>query len=290
MKWVVTKTMDVGSKHPVVARLMIQTTDLLQATDYTEDQRSALATIYYKELAPVLLECWRIRDEIAADVLKSMQSAGQDRNDPRVFHMHSVDRLEVRAENFLYQAKNYLRKTLLAWDWFYGSGFNEASAYILTGKETRSKMEDWAMTKFGDDDQRTTLIRAEQEWAVPLIRMRNALEHPGGKSGTVYMENVKIEGNVYTAPTWRRNDDAPTLIVPHMATMLESMLEMGEDIFAVNVRPHLGRMFDIYEIPPEDRDPQQPKRLRVDATPEFREMIAKSHAKFPPKAKADDQP
>lgn len=274
MRWTVTKVSDVGTTHPAVARLMLQTSDLLGATSYTKEQRDELATIYYKELYPVLIECWKAKDALETDILKSVESSGQDKKDPRVFHLHAVDQLEQRAEHFLYQAKNYLRNTLRIWNWFYGSDLDEASAYILNGSETKSKLETWAEGKFGADDARTKVIRSEQEWAVPLIRMRNALEHPGRRSGTVHIENIKAVGDQLVWPTWRRNDEPPAHMIATMDNMLHGMLEMGEDILTVNIRPKLSPMFDIYSIPENERDPQQPARLRVGATPEFQQMMA----------------
>jgi hypothetical protein len=284
MRWTVTKVSDVGTAHPAVARLMLQTSDLLGATSYTKEQRDELATLYYKELYPVLIECWKAKDALEADILKSVESSGQDKKDSRVFHLHAVDQLEQRAEHFLYQAKNYLRNTLRVWNWFYGSDFDEASAYILNGSETKSKLETWAEGKFGADDARTKLIRSEQEWAVPLIRMRNALEHPGRKSGTVYIENIKAVGDQLVWPTWRRNDEPPAHMIATMDNMLHGMLEMGEDILVVNIRPTLSPMFDIYAIPENERDPKQPARLRVGATPEFSKMMIEKLKEAPPKA------
>lgn len=287
MQWTVTKVSDVGTSNPVLARLMLQTTDLLAATSYSKDQRDDLATIYYKELYPVLIECWKTRDALAADALKAIHASGQNKRDPRVFHLHAVEQLEQRAEHFLYQAKNYLRNTLRVWNWFYDTDFDEASVYILNGKDPASKLEAWAVESFGADDQRTTLIRSEQQWAVPLIRMRNALEHPGRRSGTVYIENIKAEGNTLVWPTWRRNEESPSPMIGSMTNMLEGMLAMGEDILAVNIRPQLSPMFDIYEIPEKDRDPKQPSRLRLNGTPEFFAKIVESRKEHPTDPRAE---
>lgn len=279
MPFVVTKTANVGTTHPTVARLMLQTSSILDAAGLTKTQKDELATIYYKELQPVLLECWNIRDAIAAEVVECLQVCEVDAKDSRVIRLRSVNQLEQRAENFLYQAKNYLRNTLRVWNWFYGTDFADASAYILVKKETQSKLEQWALKAFGPKDRRTGLIQSEQQWAAPLIRMRNAMQHPGGFSGNVHMENIAFSGQTFNAPTWRRNDERPLAMIGGMTSWLDDMLAMGEDILAVNIEPRLHPMCMIYEIPVAERDPIQPTRLRVGLTPEFAAEMAEQAKK-----------
>ncbi|WP_313010934.1 hypothetical protein [Brevundimonas sp.] len=269
MPFVISRTSNVGTTHPTVARLMIQTGELVAAANMTSTEKDEINTIYFKELQPVLLECWNIRDSISAEVTDCLTNCEIDAKDNRVIRMRSVNQLEQRAENFLYQAKNYLRNTLRVWNWFYGADFADASAYILNGKETQSKLEAWALKEFGPDDRRTLLIQSEQQWAVPLIRMRNALEHPGGFSGTVYMENITVTGQRFMVPTWRRNDEPAWPMVAAMSHFLDDMLAMGEDILAVNIEPRLHPVSMIYEVPEAERDPMQPCRLRVGLQPEF---------------------
>lgn len=279
MPFVITRTSNVGTTHPTVARLMLQTSSILDAAGLTKAQKDELATIYYKDLQPVLLECWNIRDSLAAEAVECLKNCEVDAKDRRVIRMRSVNQLEQRAENFLYQAKNFMRNTLRVWNWFYGTDFADASAYILVKKETQSKLEQWALKEFGSDDRRTGLIQSEQQWAAPLIRMRNALEHPGGFSGTVHMENIAFDGQSFKSPTWRRNDEQPWTMIGGMTSWLDCMLEMGEDILAVNIEPRLLPMCMIYEIPLAERDPIQPARLRVGMTPEFEAKIAERHQK-----------
>jgi hypothetical protein len=289
MKFVVTKVSDVGTRHPAVARLMLQTAELLQATGYTAAEQDELKTIYFNQLYPVLLECWHTRDALAAETTACLDSFQQDAKDPRVVHMRSVSQLEQRAEHFLYQAKNYLRNTLRVWNWFYGTKFEDASAYILVGKDAHSRLEEWAIKAFGGEDRRTLVIRSEQEWTVPLVRMRNALEHPGGHSGTVVIENIRIDDDRLIVPMWRRNDERPQPLVATMTQFLEDMLAMGEDILAINIEPRLKPGFAVYEIEEKDRNPEQPARLRVAPTPEFWAKInAGGDARHPPGPKKSE--
>lgn len=274
MPFVVTQTMNVGTTHPTVARLMLQTSSILDAAGLTKAEKDELTTIYYKELQPVLLECWNIRDGLGAEITECLEICEVDPKDNRIIRMRSVNQLEQRAESFLYQAKNYLRNTLRVWNWFYKTEFADASAYILVKKETQSKLEQWALKEFGPDDRRTLLIQSEQQWAAPLIKMRNALEHPGGLSGKVHFQNIVITGQALNVPTWCRNNEKPVPLVLAMTEFLEDMLSMGEEILAVNIEPRLQPMFTLYEIPDRERDPQQPARLRVGPTREFAAKMA----------------
>lgn len=282
MGWTVTKVSDVGVSHPVIARLVLQTMELLKFTTLSEKDRKEIGQLYFDELQPVLIECHRTRDEIEKETVACLAKAKPDNEDHRVIHMDQVMRLNQKAESFLYQAKNYLRNSLKIWSFFYGCDLKDASVYIVYRNKTKSELEKWAEGKFGADDKVTALIRSEQLWAGRLVQMRNAIEHPGGNSGTLHIQNVRHVAGQFVGPTWHLDDDAPTLMLTEMDAMLDGLLTLGEDILLAGIVPKMNEMFSIYEIPQAQRDPEQPVRLKADASPEFRKRIEESHSMWPP--------
>lgn len=286
MTWTVTKVSDVGVGHPVIARLVLQTMELMKFTTISEKDRKEIGQLYFDELQPVLIECHRLRDEIEKETVACLATAKRDPEDARVVHMDQVMRLAQKAENFLYQAKNYLRNSLKVWAFFYGCELKDASAYIVYRNKVKSDLEKWAEGEFGENDQVTALIRSEQQWAGRLVRMRNAVEHPGEKNGTLHIQNVRHIDGQFVGPTWHLDDDPPATMISEMDVMLDGLLTLGEDILVAGIVPTMNDMFCIYQIPEAERDKTQPMRLKADASPEFRKKIEESHANWPPGGKA----
>lgn len=289
MGWTVTKVSDVGVSHPVIARLLLQTMELLKFTTISEKDRKEVGQLYFDDLQPVLIECHRIRDEVEKETVACLATASRDKEDHRVVHMDHVMRLNQKAENFLYQAKNYLRNSLKIWAFFYGCNLKDASAYIVYRNKTKSDLEKWAEGHFGANDKVTALIRSEQLWAGRLVQMRNAIEHPGERNGTLHIQNVRHIDGQFVGPTWHLDDDAPTLMIAEMDSMLDGLLTLGEDILVAGIVPKMDEMFSIYEIRENERDPEQPMRLKADASPEFRKRIEESHKKWPLKGETPNE-
>jgi hypothetical protein len=74
-----------------------------------------------------------------------------------------------------------------------------------------------------------------------LINSRNAVEHPGGRSGTLMIENFKITPVGLTPPTWTRvgNEPRPSTFVFHDLDVFQhNMLTFAEDILLCGIENH----------------------------------------------------
>jgi hypothetical protein len=103
--------------------------------------------------------------------------------------------------------------------------------------------------------------------------MRNAVEHPGGLSGTPTLNNIRIDPNQpgsYIPPTWARTGRPDSSIVKDMDCGLDNMLTLAEDLLVgvVMNKSKSQKLITVFEILSEDRDPQCPIRLRVGPSPE----------------------
>jgi len=72
----------------------------------------------------------------------------------------------------------------------------------------------------------------ESLWIRPLVRMRNAVEHPGGRSGTLHVENFTAEVVASTImvlePVWYLNNDEKSPIVRDMGVFTDNLLTLCE--------------------------------------------------------------
>jgi len=93
------------------------------------------------------------------------------------------------------------------------------------------------------------------------------VEHPGGRSGRLYVENFKHVGNTVQRPTWRLNGDPPLEVITDMGNLCEGLLLYAEDLLALLVEKHLPEIVLIVAIPELERNCQIPKRLNLHMKP-----------------------
>jgi hypothetical protein len=114
--------------------------------------------------------------------------------DAQIVERPHVMRLEEECHNFLYEAKNFIRDLLKAFNLLYGTKFVEASEYlwVKNGKGKQSLI-DFAELTFGADDPKTKFRRGFFPTVKRVVTYRNAVEHEGGRSGTLRIMNFELQ-------------------------------------------------------------------------------------------------
>jgi len=207
-----------------------------------------------------------------------------DPANPRIREVPHIVGLQGIAEGFLYEAKNYLRDLLEIFAIAFGCKLRDASALADLKGEGDSALVKWATATFGQDDSLTQMLRTEQPWVGSLIRMRNAVEHPAGLSGTLIINNIRSrtgERARYIPPTWKITGGPEGPILEEMGIGLDNMLTLGEDLLVETVRHKpVSEHVDFYEIPIEERRPECPTRIQIGPSRDLMAKIAK-HLKSP---------
>jgi hypothetical protein len=196
-----------------------------------------------------------------------------EEKDPRARNVPHVLRLEAIVEAFLYEAKNYLRDLLDLFKVLYGCTLRDASAFADMKEEGQSKLVKWAIRTFGAEHDLCKLLLTEQEWTTEVVRKRNAAEHPGGRSGTLVIKNIELDGALagkYLPPRWKRSGCVDSAILRDMDCILDNLLSLAEDLLVLAIRNNpISNIIEFYEIAPAERDPCCPVRLRISLSPEF---------------------
>jgi aspartyl-tRNA(Asn)/glutamyl-tRNA(Gln) amidotransferase subunit B len=279
MTYEIRQISDVGTGHPVVARLGPQTSDLSSWLDVDKTKRDQLDHLYVMTLSQRLLECHKVRNILYEKMVAAVeglpkQQGGRIRPVPHIIGLQKI------VEGFLYDAKNYLRDLLTFFQILYDCELKEASAFANLRDDGESEIVKWAASKFGNNHELTKLLRSENEWCAELIRTRNAVEHPGGHSGSLTIENVRLSAGSggYVQPTWKRTGRVESDILKDMDTCLDNMLTLAEDLLAYAVREKSTfKGIVIEEIPVELRIPECPIRLRVGMSPEFSTKVLRAN-------------
>jgi hypothetical protein len=284
MDFEIRKISDVGVGHPVVARLGVQASDLITWIDIEDAKRKEIVGLYARTLTERLLRCHQFREELVQKANSSIEAKQALQNHERIREVPHIVGLQGIAEGFLYEAKNYLRDLLNLFRIVYSCELTEASAFTNLKGDGDSELVTWASSTFGPDGDLTKLLRTEQEWVAEPIRMRNAIEHPGGYSGTLTLNNIRIDPNQpgsYIPPTWARDGRADSSIVKDMDCGLDNMLTLAEDLLVgvVMNKSKSKKLITVFEIPSQDRDSLCPIRLFVGPS---KEVLGPTAAQQPP--------
>jgi hypothetical protein len=261
--------LDQGTANPVIARLSIQTKDLLPFYDLPEDQRQEIFGLMFSDIQPKLLSCSRISEELAkeitdyqkriAEVGVELQAGGNAYKIPAIFD------LRLRAETFLYQGKSVLRDLTKVFLILFGKDFNNTPRFDL--------VVEWTEAEFGEQNELTKMLKTDESvWIRPLVKMRNAVEHPGGGSGTLHVQNFTAEvmGStiVVLEPVWYLNNDEKSPVVRDMRVFTDNLLTFCEQTLILCLEK-FKKDFPIVvvEVAEDDRDPSCPVRYKITLNP-----------------------
>jgi hypothetical protein len=265
------KILNEGVSHPVVARLGVQVGEVLDWAGLEKAKRDAVSGLYIHTLTWRLLQCHKCRDEIIQLMNESVSNL-KNQSNANIREVPHVIGLEALVGQFLYEAKNYIRDLLQLFEIIYGCGLKDASAFADMKNRGDGDFVSWTIEKFGNGNSLTEMARADQGWIGEIIRSRNALEHPGGLSGTLAIENIRVnptKSDTYISPTWHRTGKSESDILKDMDCNLDNLLTFGEDLLVEVVRrAESSKMVSFYQIPVEERNPVCPVRIRVDLSPE----------------------
>jgi hypothetical protein len=271
MGYVVVKTSEHGTSNPIVARLSVQSKQLMEPFSVPEEKKKKLWAILHDKVQQQLLSCYDILIQVGsreAEIVAKVEKNGiQTQADGRVATIDQIENLNYLSGSFLYSAKSTLRDIKLMICEFY-----ETDPEIeKVEKKDFGYLEKWAKERFGEADEFARLISEDfRVWINELYKKRNAVEHPGGYSGHLEIFNFTAVHEPGTKswkgviPRWRRNQDQPSSITKDMQVTIENLLNFSEDVLALCLRKAgsmLPLVFD--EIPEESRDPECPIRLRV---------------------------
>jgi hypothetical protein len=255
-----------GTSNPIVARLALQSFEMMKWVDLTEKEREA-ANKQLFDLHGRLLRCFEcvrtLRQRESETLEKTRQiAANQNRTIPFVIG------LQDEVETFLTSAKQFLRDLVGPFNTIYRANLKNDAAVFWDKAGGASAAEKWATAHFGTDNSLALLLREDAFWIGELIKRRNAREHPGDLSGTLVIENYRFVGPAVSAPSWRRDtklgDGERSPVLPDLERHLIALLEFGEELIAqaVKLRPAHNHL-EVYEIPEDKRDQKNPARFRV---------------------------
>jgi hypothetical protein len=266
MVFQIKKTSNHGTANPIVARLTLQTHELIQFCSMEKEQKKEVVQLFHDQIQPRVMICDEISQQITNEILKianDLEAKGFNiQSNGRVIEVPYLINLEQRVEQYLYSYKSALRELSKIFNYFFGTDFNEARY---------DKILKWSKNYFGDKNELPRLLEEDLGlWIQKVIAMRNAVEHPSGYSGYLHIDNFSLlpedhpEFPKVIEPTWHLNDEPAVSIGRDLLTNTENLLEFCEDILVVcMINKGIPKMLRVAQIPEQERDPSAPLRLRM---------------------------
>jgi hypothetical protein len=260
---------DYGTANPIVARLSLQTQDLLRFYKLTDNQKEEVF-VFFSSLQPKLMTCSRIMEQLTKEVKerqKKIDEAGVEfQPQGSAYTLPSILDLQNRTETFLYNGKSVLRDLTDIFSILFSKDFKKEARF--------DKVLKWAKKEFGPDDRLTKMLKDHAAWIKKIVSMRNAVEHPGGYSGVLHIENfssIEQEKKVLVIePLWYLNAEQKVPIIYEMDAFVNNLLTFCEEILVLSLEKfQKGLPILIVEIPEKERDPECPKRFKM-SMDEFR--------------------
>ena len=251
MPFTFSKLLNHGSQNFVAVRLSLQIMQILDQCDITKELRDDIADFYLSSLLKKLVRCWEIKERFRVGFEAAVASYQPPQDKRLARELPQIDRLDEEVHNFLYEAKNYIRDTLKVFNLLYGTAFSEASEFSRAKK--RGTLVSYAGTHFGEGDSKTAFFKRAAPALEEIIDMRNAVEHPGGYSGTLIIRNLAIDDRdgKLVEPFWYRDNnvdhatpknDRITQVSPiqeDLGVMITNLLHLGEGVVVSWATDHL---------------------------------------------------
>jgi hypothetical protein len=287
MPFATSKTLDHGTANPVVARLLLQVRDIMPFCNIAKDVDDGILGLCMKPLAPGLLRCWEIRDRYEAEFQRQIETCKNQIPNAQIIQIPWIITLDQDCQNFLYEAKNFLRDLMQLFNLLYGTKFKDASDYLPPkgakpkpkGAKPSSSVLTFAEQTFGSTDPRTIFFKRLASDVDRIITYRNAVEHPNGHAGPLEIRNFQLKDDKLMEPCWWLPKDVnanPAPIRADLTAIIATLLTLAEYIFvswaALNLK--FPKFNQIQLIPKEQRDPNGPVKYVVDASNELLQLIA----------------
>jgi hypothetical protein len=268
---VVTQQLGAGTTNPIVARLTVQTLEILQQCALTKEKADEIGAIYLNSLVKKLLRCAEIEERLKGDANRKRAGYKPPGRGAVSVELPQILQLEEECHNFLYEAKNFLRDLVRVFSLLYGTKFEDASEWIPPTKGGGDSVMAFAAKTFGEDHVNTTYFRQLPTCIAPFIYMRNAVEHPKGYSGELKITNFAFgaDGKL-TDPVWSREKDGnieygPLPIIEDMHVAVHNLLLLAEDILIMWARANLvaPSLMEVTVVPESKRNPLCPIKHRI---------------------------
>jgi hypothetical protein len=259
--WVSSKSSEFGSSSDIVARVLLQGSDMINAAALPVSETEKARMIkHLHNSKEALLACEKVRlrvTESAESIIQSILSEGIDLEHGRhVKNLPQVPNLDEDSTSFLINMKRAIVSTCYL-----------ASVMLpLTKKDNNLEHLKKSVEKL-NDEKYSKLLDSIEEFipaAKHLVELRNFQEHPDTK--TTFVENFTITPqNEIGYPVWYVSGNPPNSIIAAMKAAIDFGIVFTETMLIHYLFASMESRFPYYiEVVPEEKiDRKTPIRYRL---------------------------
>lgn len=265
-RMIIQKMADYGASDPNMARMVLQIDKISKFTTLDEAQRETLFGLCLAlghRLANAMAAANNIKKQVEQG-LKEIEA--QPTSD--VMNLPFVQSLEILFEGYFYNAKNIIRDLGPIFQLLYGKRVEDASAWCAFGKSGQSEVAIYLsrmQAKLPHYGAVRELIEQVRQNVELVVTVRNALEHPGKRSGTVSVYNFRPTKDGIAPPAFTISDrDGTWDIASHMQNLHETLLSLAEAVTVFGLLSHFqNSSMGIERIEESKRNPDMPIAYRA---------------------------
>ena len=263
-----------------MARLSLQIFQILDQCDVKKEKNEAIGHLYLNSLQRKLLRCWEIKERFREEFNVATKTYQPSPKRGQAINIPNVSRLEEECHNFLYEIKNYIRDLLQVWNLLYETNFSNASEFSRAHRKRQSLIA-FAANEFGERNPKTVFLQEAATLVEYFIALRNAVEHPGGYSGVLRINNFSFQSDgKLREPIWYTEKDGkhlhdPSSIRVDMDIAILNFLVLGEDIFVSWAVDNIAlpELMQLAVVPSERQDPKCPIKWVVTPKQNIQEQL-----------------
>ncbi|MGY3027076.1 hypothetical protein ACVWXR_004911 [Pseudomonas lurida] len=261
--WVVSPVADVGSSNPIVARVLLQSREMLDLAMFEGDIDKVAVLSHLHSCKEMLLACERVSTRVASridEIIINITAHGvaKDNHGRGLNPFPQVHDLELDCGTFLVQVNRAIKLICEL-----PSMFIQLNKIDTNFDHLAERLSD----ALGETSSISTFVRGNAESVRSLIELRNFHEHP--KQIRTVIENFLVlpDGQIQT-PTWYLKGQEvvkPRPIMEDMAAIVEFILGVTECMFIHLLMHRISNEFPfcIQEVSEEERNSAVPIRYKL---------------------------
>lgn len=261
MPWVITEHSDVGSAHPVVARILLQSEDILKSTLFEREvAKEAILSILHDTKEQILV-CEKIYIDLSGEMFqieKPIQENGVEMDDRMrsINPFPKITNLDEICSRYLFSAKRVIHNCARMVNLFYGTGIDLPRF---------DKIKNWALRNIGEDSHLYHLASSQEKEIVHILDLRNYLEHPTKDKKTEIKNYALLPNMSINCPQWFVTGENPEYILDGMDRMNRFIFLFSESLFLHSALENASKNypFVIYQEVEEKVDEKCPILFRM---------------------------
>jgi hypothetical protein len=251
--WTTTLFPNVGCSNPIVARLVIQSEEILKQAIFIQSVNKVEILQQLHKIKELLLTCESIASKVLSEekrIIEDIKTRGitKDNHGRALNPFPHIPNLDIDAENFLIQANKIVRMLCLL------------PKSLIELKKTDTNFDHLAKTlqnALPIDSNVTAYVIANADGIRRVVHLRNYSEHPGEIATAIKNFEVMPNGSI-RVPAWGFATEELRSISNDMAAIVEFLLRITEGMFLHLVRENLKPDFNPIFIKEESINPDCP--------------------------------